>query len=449
MALSRRDIIVLSWPIVLANAGIPLLGLADTAVIGNVGTVTDLGAVGLGALIFSFVFWGFGFLRMGTTGFVAQASGKGDSAEVRATVARNLILAVSLGLTIIVLQRVILWASLHLLAATPEVEALTARYFNIRIWAAPAALARFTVIGALIGLGRTRAVLSIQVALNSLNIALDILFAGVLGWGVAGIAAGTMIAEWAAVGLAIWLLIRELRATRTDAEPWWPSERLQDGAPARAMLAANRDIMLRTLFLLLGFGWFTSQSAALGDAVLAANHVLLQLITLSAYLLDGYAHSVEILVGRAVGAGNMKAFDRAVQLSTELSAVTAAALAAGALLLGRWAIAALTDLEPVRQLAFTYLGHTVAYIGLSFVAFQLDGILIGATATREMRNSMGLAFVAFFLVSLPLIHLVGAAGLWIAFILFVVFRALAMAVQYEAVRASVYNRASPAVKAGP
>jgi len=446
--LSRRDVITLAWPIVLANAAIPLLGLADTAVIGNVGSVEDLGAIGLGALIFSFVFWSFGFLRMGTTGFVAQASGRGDTAEVRATVARNLLLSAALGVVIIILQRLILWISLQLIAATPEVESLTARYFDIRIWAAPASLARFVIIGALIGLGRTRAVLQIQVVLNGLNIALDILFAAVFGWGVAGIATGTMIAEWVALGLAGWLLFRELRAARTDSEPFWPGERIQDGAPARAMLAANRDIMLRTLFLLLGFGWFTSQSAAMGDVLLAANHVLLQLITLSAYLLDGYAHGVEILVGRAVGAGDMRAFDRAVQLSTELSAVTAAALAVVILVAGRWAIAALTDLEPVRQMARTYLGHAVAYIGLSFVAFQLDGILIGATATREMRNAMAAAFVAFFLLSLPLIRLVGPGGLWIAFILFVIFRALAMAVLYEGVRANVYNRANPAAPAG-
>ncbi|MEZ4269243.1 MAG: MATE family efflux transporter [Myxococcota bacterium] len=441
--LRRRDILSLAWPIVLANSAVPLLGLVDTAVIGNTGEVADLGAIGLGALIFSFVFWGFGFLRMGTTGFVAQASGRGDSAEVRATVARGLVLAGGLSAALLVLQVPIGWAALQLLGATPEVEALTLRYFQIRIWAAPASLTLFAVLGALIGLGRTRSVLAVQLVMNGLNIALDLLFAGVLGWGVAGVALGTALAEWSAVGVALWLLARVLRADRADAEPWWPTARLRDRAQALAMLRANADIMVRTLFLLLGFGWFMNQGARFGDAILAANHILLQLISLSAYLLDGYAHSTELLVGRAVGARSRQRLDRAVGLSTQLSAVSAAGLAAAVWLAGPWAVLALTDLAPVRALALELLPHTAIYVALSFAAFQLDGIFVGATATRDMRNASALSCLAFLGLSLLLIPTWRNLGLWWAFIAFVVLRAVALAARYPAIRARLGDPDSP------
>lgn len=436
-AVTRRRIVDLAWPIVLANSAVPLLGLVDTAVIGNTGSVPELGAISLGALIFSFVFWGFGFLRMGTTGFTAQAAGRGDSAEVRATLARALVLAFGLGLFLILLQRPIRVLAMALLGASADVESLTRDYFDLRIWAAPASLGLFAVLGTLIGLGRTRYVLVTQIVLNGLNIALDVLFAGVLGWGVRGIALGTMLAEWSTLGIGLWLVHHVLADERDDDEPWWPVERLRDLAGARAMLAANGDIMVRTLFLLLGFGWFTNQGAIFGDRVLAANHVLLQLITLSAYLLDGYAHSTEILVGRAVGAGRQSTFDRAVRLATELAAASAAVLALSILLAGPWAIELLTDLEPVRDTAMRYLPWAALYVALSFAAFQLDGVFIGATETRPMRNASVLSFVGFLAASLVLVPIAGNLGLWGAFVLFVLLRAAALAARYRRLRERV------------
>lgn len=418
----------------LANAAIPLLGLVDTAVIGNTGTVNDLGSIALGALVFSFVFWGFGFLRMGTTGFTAQAAGQGNSAEVRATAARGLLLAAALGVLLLVLQQPIIWASLQLLKASAEVETLTATYIGIRIWSAPASLALFAVLGALIGLGRTRDVLIIQLVLNGLNIALDVLFAGVLHRGVAGIALGTLLAEWLTIFVALGLLVRVLRAERQDEEPWWPVARLKDRARARAMLSANADIMVRTLFLLLGFGWFANQGAQFGTVILAANHVLLQLISLSAYLLDGYAHATEILVGRAIGAGEKLAYAVTVRRSSVLAGVSALALALLAWLLGPWVIAQLTDLPDVRAMAVQYLPYTATYIALAFAAFQLDGIFVGATATRPMRNASVLSCVAFIALSLALIRLWGNDGLWLAFIAFVVMRAVALLVRLPSVQ---------------
>lgn len=434
---TRRRILDLAWPIVLANSAVPLLGLVDTAVIGNTGSVEALGAISLGALIFSFVFWGFGFLRMGTTGFVAQESGRGDSAEVRATVARALLLAGGLATALLLLQAPIVWAALGVLGASADVEALTRAYFDIRIWAAPASLGAFVVMGSLIGLGRTRHVLATQVVLNGLNIGLDVLFAGVLGWGVRGIALGTALAEWSALGFGLFLLLRVLAEERADDEAWWPRERILDREKARALLGANADIMVRTLFLLLGFGWFTNQGALFGDHILAANHVLLQLVGLSAYLLDGYAHATEILVGRAVGAGDGRAFRKAVRLSTEMAAATALALAAAVLMAGPWIVRLLTDLEPVRAVATDFLPFTATYVALSFAAFQLDGVFIGATATRPMRNASVLSFAVFLGASLPLVPVARNVGLWTAFVLFVVARAVALGLAYPGVRVSV------------
>lgn len=424
--ITRRAVVRLAWPVVIASSSVPLLGIADTAVLGNTGTVAELGAIALGALVFNFVYWSFGFLRMGTTGFIAQASGAGESAEVRAVLGRALLLALVIGLALIVLQRPIITLALAMFGAGSEVEQLTRAYFDIRIWGAPASLATFAVLGTFVGLGRMRHLLMIQLTLNGVNIVLDVLLGGVMGLGIQGIAIGTIIAEWSTLGLAIWLAIRVLAHERRDNEPFWPKLRILDVERARRTLGANADIMVRTLFLLLGFAWFTNQGASFGDEVLAANHVLLQLISLSAYLLDGYAHATETFVGRAFGAGDRVMFDRAIRASTELSAASAIVLATLVAMAGPSVIAGLTDLDSVRIAAEAYLPLTATYVLLSFAAFQLDGIFIGATGTRAMRNASVLSCLTFIVVSIPMITAWGNLGLWVAFIGYVVVRALAL-----------------------
>lgn len=434
----------MAWPIMLANSTVPLLGLADTAVIGNTGTVADLGAIALGALVFTFVYWSFGFLRMGTTGFTAQAAGAGEEAEVRATLGRALLLAAGLGVAILVLQRPIAWASLELLGGSAEVEAITRRYVLIRIWGAPATLATFAVLGTFVGLGRGRQLLQTQVVLNGLNIGLDVLFAGVLGWGAEGIAAGTAIAEWTSLGFALYLAGRVLRERHRDAEPFWPWPRIADREKLAQTLSANRDLMLRTVSLLAGFAWFTAVGARLGDRVLAANHVLLQLVSMSAYFLDGYAFVTESLVGQAKGRRDLAAFDRAVAVSTRLAAGTAAALAAAILLLGGWVVRGLTDLPGVREAASGLLPWTALYVFLSFAAFQLDGVFIGVTRTRQMRDAAIVSLLLFLGASWLLVRWHGNAGLWAAFVAYVVLRAATLAALYPALRRSLAGGGAPA-----
>ena len=284
-----------AWPIILANASVPLLGLVDTAVIGNIGSVEGLGAIAFGALIFSFVYWSFGFLRMGTTGFTAQAAGAGDETEVRAVLGRALLMSVSLGILLILLQWPIRLIAFSLLGGTESVEILASDYFQIRIWGAPATLTNFALMGLLVGLGLSKSLLLVQLFLNTLNILLDVWFAAILELGVAGIALGTVLAEWMTVFLAGWLIFRKLQQSKLPTTPFWPKVRILDKSMLMKTLSANADIMIRTLLLVFSFAFFVNQSARFGDVLLAANHILLQLISFAAFFLDGYAFVVEAL----------------------------------------------------------------------------------------------------------------------------------------------------------
>lgn len=433
----------MSWPVVLANSAVPLVGLTETAVIGRHGRIEELGAIALGSLVFSFVYWAFGFLRMGTSGFAAQAAGAGEEPEVRAAFGRALLLGIALGLMLVLGQWLIARVAFGLLHGSARVEDIAADFFAIRIWGAPAALGTFATVGLLVGLGETRKLLWVQLVLNGLNAGLDLLFAGAFGWGARGIALGTLAAEWLAFGYALSLTRQLLLARHQDAEPFFPLLRMRDLTSLAVTLRANADIMLRTLLLVFGFAWFTDRSARFGDVVLAANHVLLQFMAFSSFFLDAFAFSAESLVGRACGARDVAAFDAAVRASTELAVVTALALAAGCLAGGPFVVSMLTDLEEVRLTARELMPFLAAYIALAVWAFQLDGIFIGATRTRDMRNAALLAVVAYLLISWPLIERHGNAGSWVAFIAYVVARAFTLGARFFALRASLRGQPAP------
>jgi len=442
--LTRRRITALAWPIILANASVPLLGLADTAVIGRFASLEDLGAVAIGAVIFSFVYWGFGFLRMGTTGFTAQASGAGDEPEVRAALFRAFGIAALVGLLLILFQAPIRMVAVSLMGGSETVSAIASDYFSVRIWGAPAALGLFAIMGLLIGLGKSKTLLLLQVFLNGLNIVLDIWFAGVLGMGATGIALGTAIAEWCSVLLGAFIVWQLLRARRSDDDtagfvPW---QHLKDLAALKRTLAANTDIMIRTLLLVFSFAWFVRQSGQFGDDVLAANHILLQLISFSAFFLDGFAFVAEAVSGEAAGAGDGGRFDLAVRRSSELAGISALVLGATILFAGDLAVAALTTHEAVRVAAGTAIPLAALYVAVSFIAFQLDGIFIGTTRTRQMRNASALSTALFLLMCWWLVPLAGNIGLWWAFIAYVLGRALALFAYYPALRASIGQSSS-------
>lgn len=435
--LTRKYILQKTWPIILANAAVPTLGLVDTAVIGNLGTATNLGAIALGSAIFSFIYWPFGFLRMGTTGFTAQAAGAGQEAEVRATLGRALFIAAIIGALLLICQWPLAKGIFHLLDGSAAVEAEAADYFYIRIWGAPATLATFALVGLLIGLGKSKLLLLLQLFLNGLNIILDVYFVAVLKMGVEGIALGTVIAEWTTFAAGLVLITAILRERHHDDEAFFSWPRLLDAAKLRQTMAANTDIMIRTLCIVFGFAWFANQGAAFGDLTLAANHVLLQIISFCAFFLDGYAFVVESLVGSALGARQKQRLRRAISLSSQLAGMTALILGLSIVLFGHILVAALTNLVEVRDLANSLLPLCATYVVLSVAAFQLDGIFIGATRSREMRNAALQSIAAFLLAALVLTRQFHNEGLWWAFIIFVVARALALLRYYKRVEAAV------------
>jgi MATE family multidrug resistance protein len=426
-----------AWPIIVANATVPMLGLIDTAVIGNTGSVIDLGAIALGGLVFNFLYWGLGFLRMGTTGFIAQAAGAGDEPEVRAVLGRALVIASAIGLAIVLLKIPIAAIAMRALHGSSEVETVATRYVAIRLWAAPATLATLAVRGTLIGLGYSRELLVLETTLNGANLLLNLTFVGLLRWGASGVALGTALAEWLGLLLSLWIVRVRMRERSADNEPFFSWQRIWRRQQLQALLAANGDIMLRTLLMLLGFAWFTDQSARFGDSLLAANHVLLQFLSFSAFFLDGYANVAEGMVGAAIGAGRRSAFDLAVRRSSELAVASAAVLAMLLWAAGPSLIDLLTGLAPVRAAARAQLPLAAAYTFLSVAAFQLDGIFVGATRTRAMRNASFISASAFVIAAWTLARTYGNRGLWLAFILFVVARAIALGLHYPALRRSI------------
>jgi MATE family multidrug resistance protein len=428
----RREILALAIPIILANSATPLLGLTDIAVIGHFGSVSDLGAIALGNLLFSFLFWGFGFLRMSTSGFVAQALGRQDVEETVAVVARALLLGLAIGCVLVALQWPLITIALWMLGGDASVEQVARDYFFVRIWSAPATLALYAINGLLIGRGLGRQLLRQQLLLNGLNLLLNVFFAGVLDWGARGIAAGTALAEWLTLlisGTLIWF------STRDTVKSVWHRIRpeLFLISRMRVLMAANGDILVRTLTLLGGISLFTDQGARFGADTLAANHILLQFTMFSAFFLDGFAFVAESLAGRAFGAGDRQAFAIVVRRSTQLALATAAVLALTFFIFGEFFITHLTAMPEVRTLAITYLPFCAAYVFVSVAAFQLDGIFIGTTQTRVLRNAALIATGLYVLLCFPLAQRFGNAGLWSAFIVFVLLRALTLMVSYRRV----------------
>jgi MATE family, multidrug efflux pump len=404
---SHRAILRLAIPVMLSNVSTPLIGVVDTAIVGRIPDAAYIGAVAVASLVFTFLFWAFGFLRMGTTGLTAQASGAGDGAEVIASLGRALLVAGVAGALLIILQWPLREFAFGLIHGSDRVETLAREFFDIRIWSAPAALANYALLGWFIGLGRTDVALVLQLILNLCNIALDALFVLGFDWGVRGVALGTLLAELIAAtsGIIIALRYANRRKQRFNWQQIVQIERL------KRTVSVNSDIMVRSLALMLAFIWFMAQGAREGDVVLAANAVLMQFVGVSAYFLDGLAFSAETLVGRAIGAGHRAALIVSIRRTTLWAVALAAALSLAIAVNGSWAIDAFTTNDPVRQMAKAYLPWAAVGPILGVWAFQLDGVFIGATRTAEMRNAMLVSLAIFFIawrVTLPW----GNTGLW-------------------------------------
>jgi multidrug resistance protein, MATE family len=406
-AVSHRAILSIAVPIMISNVSTPLLGIVDTGVVGQIPDPAYIGAVALGALVFNFVFWGFGFLRMGTTGLTAQALGSADALEIRASLGRAVLIALIVGAALIALQWPIRELAFALIGGSPRVEALARDYYDIRIWAAPATLLNYALLGWFVGLSQARVALLLQLVLNLTNMALDTLFVLGLDMDVKGVALGTVMAEVlaAAVGLAI--AARHLRGLGGR----WDFQRL--AAPGRIgrTIAVNRDIMIRSAALIFVYAWFMAQGAKQSDALLAANAVLMHFLAIAAYFLDGLAFAAEALVGKAVGAADRTGLAAAARMTTWWAAGIALLASLFFALVGSAFIDLLTADEAVRATARVYLPWAAAAPLAGVWCFQLDGIFIGATRTADMRNAM-LMSLAIFLVGWWVLTPFGNHGLW-------------------------------------
>ena len=406
-ALTHRDVLSIAIPVMLSNVSTPLIGIVDTAVVGRIPDPAYIGAVAVGALVFSFLFWAFGFLRMGTTGLTAQALGASDSEEIRSCLGRALFVAAIAGIFLIASQWPLRELAFGLLSGSDQVEGLARDYFEIRIWAAPATFANYALLGWFIGLGRTDIGLVLQLLLNLSNIVLDALFVLGFGWDVRGVALGTLLAECIAATVGLVVAMRYLRGIGGN----WSSRRLLDAKRMKRTIAVNGDIMLRSLALVAVFVWFMAQGARQGDIILAANAVLMHLISLGAFFLDGLAFAAEALVGRAIGASHRAGLKIAARMTTQWAAGIAVIASIVFVSLGPLFIDILTVDALARSTARSYLLWAACAPLFGVWAFQLDGIFIGATRTEDMRNAM-LMSTAIFLLAWWLLQPFGNHGLW-------------------------------------
>ncbi|MGF1544501.1 MAG: MATE family efflux transporter [Parvularculaceae bacterium] len=425
----------LAAPAAIASMATPLLGVVDVWALGQSANPLDIAAAALGAVIFSLIYWSLGFIRMSVAGLTAQADGADDEVEARAALARGLAIGGGLGFALFALQWPIGWLAMKALAIDSDASRATLQgardYFSIRIWGAPFAIATYALFGWFTARGRTDFLMIASLTITFVNIALDAWFVVGLGWGAAGVAAGTLLAELAGFAISAAFIARMLakgRGLRAD----WRREAILDPARLRRTLSVNVDIFIRTLLLAICFAWFTQRGGAFGDVVLAANQALLQLFLFTGLALDGTAIAAETLIGRANGdrdaARGRDHFLAAVRATTVPAVLCAGAFSLVYVAFGEAIVAGLTPPGPIREAGLAYLPW-IAFSPLIVVAaFQLDGIFIGATRAREMRDSMIVCAVILIPSSILLAERLGNHGLWLAFMAYFALRAATLGV---------------------
>lgn len=432
---THKGVLAVAVPIMLSNVTEPVVGIVNTAVIGQLPGAYYIGAITVGALIFNFIYWGFGFLRLGTGGLSAQATGRGDGAELIAVLMRALIIAGIAGMAIILLSPLIGKLTFSLINGSPEVESHAATYFYIRVFSAPFVLTSFCLIGWFVGQGRARVAFLLQVFLNLTNGALSLLF--VLGFSMTsdGVALAALISEVAAALLGLFIAWRRLKEMGARFE----RARVFDRAQLIRTFAINRDIMIRTICLVVVFSWFTARGAQAGDVIVSANAVLMHFFDFAAFLIDGFALATEALVGQAIGARNRQRFNTAIKLTWLW--VTLTGIFASALIWfgGPFFIDLMATNEEVRATARLYLFWAALTPLAGIACFQFDGIFTGATQTADMRNMMLLSMVFTLVVWWPLEQHYGNDGLWATMIVFFVSRGVFFALRMPALRRTAFG----------
>ena len=427
----NRSILRLAIPNIISNITVPLLGLVDMMLMGHLDSVAYLGAIGLGGTIFSVMYSIFSFMRAGTTGFTAQAYGGNDHQEISYAFYRSMCIALIATLIVLTLQRPIEWIAMQLLNGSPEVLRYTSEYFRVRIWAAPAVLSLYTFNGWYIGMQNTTIPMTIAILINVVNIGLSVLFVNVFHMGVAGVALGTVIAQYTGLLTAIIFMATKYRQYLIPIE----KRILLQADKLKRFFKVNTDFMIRSILLVLTLAFFTNQSAKLGDDILAVNMILMQFFYIFSYFTDGFAYAGEALVGRFTGAHDLDNLKKTIRYLL----LWGVGLSVPFTLL-YWAfpdafIHLISDQPGVAEQARPYYIYMVLIPVITFAAFLWDGIFIGATAAKEIRNTM---IIASLLVFLPawyiLMPLYGNHGLWIAFLLFMIARGVSMTVMASSLR---------------
>ena len=410
----------LAWPMMLSNITVPLVGLVDSAVVGHLDDPRHLGAVAVGATLFTSIYWAFGFLRMGTTGFVAQAVGRNDDQANRTLLFQGGIFATTLALLMLILQWPLLTLGLNLMGPEADVSSAANDYAFTRIYGAPAALINYVIIGWFVGNQNTRVPLYLLTLVNLVNLVLDLVFVWGFGWGAQGVAAATVIAEYTGLIAGILFVLRQLKDVGGEVN----SQALTQLQAYTKLVKVNRYLFIRTALLLFMFAFFTAQGARLGTEVLSANALLLNFLMLISHALDGFAHASEAGCGRYAGARDSRGFYAAVFSAALWSVIFAVALMLIFVLFGELILSLMTDIESVYNLAVSYLPWVWLLPLIAVGSYLLDGVLIGTTQTRAMQQIMLITVLFVFLPLWWLTQAMGNTGLWLSFTLAFVARGL-------------------------
>jgi len=414
-------------PMILSNISVPLLGMVDTGVVGHLESPVYLGAVAIGGMIFTFLYIGMNFLRMGTTGIAAQRFGADDYDGLRVALGQALIVSFAIATMILLLQMPIQKIALALLGGDAETQANAATYFYIRVWSAPGTLANYVLIGWFLGLQNARIPLLIFLTINITNIVLDLLFVVGFGMKIEGVALASVIAEYTALCVAIGFAMRELRRH----EGHWPLAQFTKPSAYRAFFSVNANLFIRTIALMFTFAFITAQGARLGPLILAANAVLMNFQNLTSLGLDGFAHAAEAMVGKAVGKKDDLALQHTVRLTLKWSLIFAVGFVVAYIVAGPFIVQLLTDLPDVRETAMTYLPWLIVSPLISVWCFLYDGVYVGMTRARDMRNIMVFSTFAVFIPVWFVTQPLGNHGLWLALMAFLASRGIGMHIGYR------------------
>lgn len=421
MKLLDKEILNIAIPSIISNITVPLLGMVDVAIMGHLGNAAYIGAIAVGSMIFNVIYWLFGFLRMGTSGMTSQAYGARNLEEVTKLLLRSQLIGLLIALVIILLQYPIAQGALFLMRPTPEISQMAQRYFNVCIWGAPAMLGLYGFMGWFIGMQNTRIPMIISIMQNVVNICVSLALVLFAGMNIEGVAIGTLVAQWSGMLAAVGFFMAHYRPKLLLH---FNMKGVITQSAMTSFFKVNRDIFLRTLFLVSVNFFFTSAGSTQGTMILAVNTLLLQLHTIFSYFMDGFAYAGEAVGGKYYGAKNKFAFNDTIRRLFVWGGAMVLAFTLLYALGGRGFLSLLTNDQQVIGSALPYFGWTIALPLAGMAAFVWDGVFIGITATRGMLTSSALSALLFFATFYLLRPFLGNHALWLAFILYLASRGL-------------------------